>query len=282
MAADSVPQYIRKSRERRVLTQTMPSSARLDSFKAINSEMAKRFGRWLMAQKYAISTQDRYCRVAGKLCHHIGRRPLSSVTPMDIGDYLTLTLPHRWGDGYIADQLGALRCFFDFLYLGGVVDSVAPRFLRARARSKRLPRVLTQFQIKKLIRAATHPRDRALLELLYSTGCRIGEARTLRVEDVDFRGRKARVLESAKSESSTWENKRPRLSACISTGEKRDTFFKTRSSSNRATSPTTRTHGSGIGRTIALDRNAGQSTASGWGIPRWCLTPRLNGDSECF
>jgi len=193
MAADSVPQYIRKSRERRVLTQTMPSSARLDSFKAINSEMAKRFGRWLMAQKYAISTQDRYCRVAGKLCHHIGRRPLSSVTPMDIGDYLTLTLPHRWGDSYIADQLGALRCFFDFLYLGGVVDSVAPRFLRARARSKRLPRVLTQFQIKKLIRAATHPRDRALLELLYSTGCRIGEARTLRVEDVDFRGRKARV-----------------------------------------------------------------------------------------
>jgi hypothetical protein len=39
------------------------------------------------------------------------------VTPMDIGDFLTHTLPDRCADIYIADQLGALRSFFDFLYL---------------------------------------------------------------------------------------------------------------------------------------------------------------------
>lgn len=160
------------------------------SRKAVNLEMANRFGRWLSAQRYASSTQDRYCRIAQKLCAFIGPKALSSVTPMDVGDYLTQTLPDRWADNYISDQLGALRCFFDFLYLGGVVDSVAPRFLRARARTKALPRALTEAQVRRLIRAAAHPRDRALIELLYSTGCRIGEVRTLRVEDIDFRARR--------------------------------------------------------------------------------------------
>jgi site-specific recombinase XerD len=159
----------------------------------INLEMVERFRLWLIAQKYSASTHERYCRIARSLCQFLGNRSLKSVTPMDIGDYLTSTLPPCWGDSYISDQLGALRCFFDFLYLGGVVDSVAPRFLKARARMKALPRTLTRAQIGKLIRRAKHPRDRALVELLYSTGCRIGEVRTLRVETIDFKGRKFKV-----------------------------------------------------------------------------------------
>jgi len=194
MAGDFPKHHIRKSRERKGLqTHSNPRNPCLGSFRAVNLEMAERFGRWLGAQKYSPSTQERYCRIARRLCQYMGKKALSSVTPMDIGDYLTSTLPDRWGDNYISDQLGALRCFFDFLYLGGVVDIVAPRFLKARVRTKALPRTLTRAQVKKLIRTAKHPRDRALLELLYSTGCRIGEVRTLRVETIDFKGRKFKV-----------------------------------------------------------------------------------------
>lgn len=161
--------------------------------KCLNLQMAERFRAWLGAQKYAESTQDRYFKIAAKLCRFIGNKPLSAVTPMDIGDFLTQTLPDRWADSYIADHLGPLRSFFDFLYLGGVVDSVAPRFLKFRARLKPLPSALTQSQVRKLIRTAKQPRDRALIELLYATGCRIGEIRLARVEDVDFKGRRFRV-----------------------------------------------------------------------------------------
>ena len=155
--------------------------------KAVNLEMVNRFNKWLAAQKYSPSTQERYCRVARNLCNYIGNRSLRFVKPMNIGDFLTSTLPSRWADNYIADQLGALRSFFDFLYLGRVVDSVAPRFLKSRAKQRKLPRVLTKAEVAKLLRAATHIRDRALVEMLYSTGCRIGEMRTLRVESIDFK-----------------------------------------------------------------------------------------------
>ena len=102
-------EYIRRSAQGRKSKQ---------SIKKLNLEMAERFRQWLMAQKYAASTQDRYLRVASSLCEHIGARSLASVTAMDIVDYLTRMLPQRWADSYIVDKLGALRSFFDFLYLG--------------------------------------------------------------------------------------------------------------------------------------------------------------------
>ena len=119
--------------------------------------------------------------------------PLRHVTPMDIGDFITQNLPRHWSDVHVSHQLGALRCFFDFLYMGGIVDSVAPRFLRSRGRIKKLPRTLTQAQVKKLLRAATHPRDRALVELFYATGCRVSEMAVIRVEHIDFTRRRIPV-----------------------------------------------------------------------------------------
>ena len=65
------------------------------SRKTINLEMVERFRQWLVAQKYSLSTQERYCRTSRKLCHHLARKALSSVPPMDIGDFLTQTLPTR-------------------------------------------------------------------------------------------------------------------------------------------------------------------------------------------
>src|SRR5277367_407443 len=126
----------------------------MQTTKSLNRECALRYLSWLNAQHYADSTQTSYCRVALRLCRFIKNKTLREVTPMDIGDFLTKTLPPKWSDGHVLYQLGALRGFFDFLYLGGIVDNVAPRFLRARTPVRKLPKTLTQSQMKKLITAS--------------------------------------------------------------------------------------------------------------------------------
>lgn len=88
----------------------------------------------------------------------------------------------------------ALRSFFDFLYMGGVVNAVAPRFIRPRRVTTKLPKVLTVLQVRRLLERTTDPRDRAFLEFLYATGCRQREAMSLRLDDVDLKRRRARVL----------------------------------------------------------------------------------------
>ncbi len=155
----------------------------------LNREFAFRFRRWLIVQHYSLSTLESYHRVVSALCKYIGNKSVRDVSPMDVGDFIAANLPPKWSDDNVAHHLGALRCFFDFLYLGGVVDRVAPRFLKARKRARQLPKVLTQAQVKKLIATADNARDRALAEVFYGTGCRVGEVSRIRVESIDFRRR---------------------------------------------------------------------------------------------
>ncbi len=46
--------------------------------------------------------------------------------------------------------------------------------------------LLTEDEIKKLIEACEHPRDRALVSTLYESGCRIGEICSLHIKNVSF------------------------------------------------------------------------------------------------
>ncbi len=118
---------------------------------------------------------------------------MREVIPLDVSDFITSNLRKTWGDSVVNSRLAALRTFFDFLYMGGVVNTVPPRFIRPRKVTKKLPKVLTTAQVQRLLERTTKPRDRAFLEFLYATGCRQIEALSLRVEDVDLNKRKARV-----------------------------------------------------------------------------------------
>ena len=160
---------------------------------ATNAELAQKFGAWLTAQRFAPVTQLAYKRVAFRFCNFLGGRHLKSVNHLDVRSFLIEVMKQDLSvDGYNR-HLWALRRFFDFLFMGGVVDSVAPRFVLGKHHRRPLPRVLGEHEMKTLIRAAVTDRDKAILEVLYSTGCRVGELVRIRIEDVDWRRRAIRV-----------------------------------------------------------------------------------------
>jgi integrase/recombinase XerD len=86
--------------------------------------------------------------------------------------------------------MSALRTFFRFLRGRGLLDDDPTRYLDSPQSGSRLPSVLSVDEIDRLVRAAQeHPsryplRDRSLLELLYATGLRVGEAIGLSLESV--------------------------------------------------------------------------------------------------
>jgi len=161
-------------------------------------EMVVRFDSWLVHQHYALNTRKTYCKVIREACDFFATKPFRAVAPLDISEFLRHASTSCWTADRFRAHLTALRCFFEFLYLGGVVDSIAPRFVRGPVKIHKLPQVLTQLQMQRLIEAATTPRDRALLELLYATGCRSGEIPPLKVQDVDFRNRRIKVCSKGK------------------------------------------------------------------------------------
>lgn len=61
-----------------------------------------------------------------------------------------------------------------------------------------MPRILGEREVSKLIRAAYGLRDAAVIELLYGTGCRVGELVRIDVRDVDLKRRTVHVAGKGK------------------------------------------------------------------------------------
>ena len=54
-------------------------------------------------------------------------------------------------------------------------------------KNRKLPEeILTKEDIKKMIDAARTPRDRAIISVLYESGCRVGEFLSMRIKNVSF------------------------------------------------------------------------------------------------
>jgi site-specific recombinase XerD len=158
-----------------------------------NQELSLRYAKWLLVERYSKITREMYARSVRNYSSFLGDRRVTRSTHFDVREHLYNLTKRGASPSTVRNELYSLRIFFDFLNMGGLVHCVAPRLVRIKHTVRRVPHVLSQSQVLKLIRSATGPHERALLEVLYGTGCRTDEVRTMKIEDVDFNARRIRV-----------------------------------------------------------------------------------------
>jgi site-specific recombinase XerD len=102
---------------------------------------------------------------------------------------LELTQGRQLSFSTFNQALNAARFFFvEVLKKPFVLEGL--RFQRA---PRRLPVVMSEEEVKRLLNAASPLRDRALLETAYATGMRLGEVLRLKISDIDSRRMTIRV-----------------------------------------------------------------------------------------
>lgn len=158
-----------------------------------NLELVGRYKLWMIAQHYTAGTQKLYLHVLKDFCSFLRSRPIPRVSYVNVLEFLAHESARGMSLQSLHHELNTLRVFYDFLNLGGIKTFSPARFVRLRPVIRQIPRVLSEQQVRKLIANSRTARDRALLELLYGTGCRISEVASLRLEDIDLRARTARV-----------------------------------------------------------------------------------------
>ena len=158
-----------------------------------NRGLVRQYHKRMKAMHYAGTTQTTYLKALHQYVGFMGQRSLARAKHTDIRLFIAHASENGATLGSVYRHLGILRQFYDFLNLGGVVDYVAPRFVRLRLPWHQRPRVLSEAQVRQLISATRTPRERALIEFFYSTGCRLNEARHIKIENIDFVARQARV-----------------------------------------------------------------------------------------
>jgi integrase/recombinase XerD len=141
----------------------------------------------------ARNTLESYGRDLRRYTEHLEARgvvDLSAVTEAHVGDFLATLRESGLAASSAARTLSAVRGLHKFAHREGVVAGDPAREVVPPTPPRRLPKALPVDDVLRLL--DSHPgddprslRDRALLELLYSTGARISEVVGLDVDDID-------------------------------------------------------------------------------------------------
>ncbi len=129
---------------------------------------------------------------------HTKEPQASDVTPRAVRLFVGWLVSARFARRSIQRKLAALRAFARHLVVSGLVQADPTAGLSAPRPEKRLPSFLRLKEVELLFRDPPEPtpaglRDRAILELLYSTGIRLSELVGLTTDSIDLRGGVVRV-----------------------------------------------------------------------------------------
>lgn len=126
-----------------------------------------------------------------------GYAPLE-VSRDQIAQYITL-LGKDLAARSVARNISAIKSFFRFLVSEGRIEDNPARLIETPRTSLRLPEVLTQEEIERLLaqpneNVSRGRRDRAMLECLYATGLRVSELVNLKISNVNLEAGYLRTL----------------------------------------------------------------------------------------
>ncbi|MGB6452115.1 MAG: tyrosine recombinase XerC [Steroidobacteraceae bacterium] len=146
-------------------------------------------------------TGSAYGRDLAALVRFCDKQSIPAWTGLD-GQHLRLFAARSHAGGLaprsVQRRLSAVRSFFRFLIRERVLGSNPAEEIRAPKAARRLPRTLDPDQMARLLELpGSGPfvaRDRAVMELFYSSGLRLAELVGLDSGDVDLKDRTVRVL----------------------------------------------------------------------------------------
>jgi site-specific recombinase XerD len=139
---------------------------------------------WLHGK--SANTVDGYRRYAERFFRHIGNKPLSECTLMDIQMW-SITLGGSNNSKRVA--VGAIKSLFSFAKELGVISSNLGILVKPPTAKNRLAeRILTESEVQLVINNTTNGRDRAIIRLLYFAGLRVSELCGLKWRDLKSRG----------------------------------------------------------------------------------------------
>jgi integrase/recombinase XerD len=181
------PPAAKNRRTRRIVVDPGPAAA---AGPASTPLLVQRFLDYIRHERaLSENTRAAYRRDLRDFTTWLAGRNAATLGVRDLGDYFAALNKRGLARASVARQAATLRTFYAFLQLEGVVAESPAELIAAARRDDAIPGTLSPEQVDRLLEspdAATPAgrRDKALLELLYATGCRASEVSAMRLADV--------------------------------------------------------------------------------------------------
>lgn len=136
-------------------------------------------------------TLDGYALDLRIFADHVKKR-VSDITTADIRVFLA-AFPHLKMSS-LSKRLSVLKSFFGWLATEEIILRDPTGKIKAPKTEKRPPKALTIEELEMLREGCNTYRQRAFLEVMYATGCRVSEVQRMNRKDVDFSNQSAAVI----------------------------------------------------------------------------------------
>lgn len=134
-----------------------------------------------------------YRQILEKALGAIGKH-LKDITADDVRAYLTMARLHGAANVTLNNERRVLSSFFTWCD----DEEFLPRNIMKRVdkirEEKKVKKPFTEEEMERLRTFAKTDRDKAIIEFLYSTGCRVSEMVALNRDDIDYESREVTVL----------------------------------------------------------------------------------------
>lgn len=159
------------------------------------NNIIERFERYLRVEKnHSVYTVENYVQDITIFLEYMKENGILKISLIDydaIRSYLSYLYTRKLSKSSVSRNLSALRTFFKWLLREGDIDSNPMVLVTSPKKDKKLPTYLNYEDIDKIleipdISTPLGMRDSAILEMLYSTGIRVGELISIKLSDIDF------------------------------------------------------------------------------------------------
>jgi integrase/recombinase XerC len=132
-------------------------------------------------------------------------KDFKDLTYLDIRSFLAFLKTRDYSKSSISRKLACLRSFFKYLVRENILTQNPAAGIATPKKEKKLPSFMNPDEITKLLEAPSRNnweerRDKAILEMLYSSGLRVSELAGLNHDDLDFFQGLVRVRGKGKKE----------------------------------------------------------------------------------
>jgi len=163
---------------------------------------------FLKSEQYvSLHTLKAYTLDLNEFLDFVSKKP-KDIDNLDIRSFLASLHHRKLKKSSISRKLATIRSFFKYLHREGYVKKNPAKLVSSPKVPRELPRFLSVDEVFSLMETPAGDtfkptRDKAILELLYSSGLRVSELTSLDMSDLDFKeslirvkgkGRKERII----------------------------------------------------------------------------------------
>ncbi|MEN8186817.1 MAG: tyrosine-type recombinase/integrase [Bacteroidota bacterium] len=179
--------------DQKKVLEYMEAKDRFFQFEKEHLKTINAFKNWMEQQRYSENTISCYISMLMSFFKHFYNKPTKDITEKDIIRYNhEQLLSSKYSYNAQNQMISAIKLFFK-KYNKMAID---PALIERPVRHRYLPIVLSLNEVGEIINATRNLKHKVLLSIIYSAGLRIGEALSLKLNDIDSARMLIRVFQA--------------------------------------------------------------------------------------